>query len=145
MVEVNGAADIRWDAQPPKALGAYDSSLPPDAIWGSGFDYWPMADAVRISLVLTGGGRFATRGTLVRDVSDSALQLRISGIKALPTTSGSLLCIEDEWVRYDDFRNGQIAIRSDGRGALRSTASAHGGRATVLAGQPFSLVVALPR
>ncbi len=107
--------------------------------------FYPQPDALRISLVLTGGGRFATRGTLVRDINQTDLTARISGIKALPTTSGSLLRIEDEWVRYDDFRNGQITIRSDGRGALRSTASAHGGRVTVLAGQPFSLVVALPR
>jgi len=108
--------------------------------------FYPQPDALRISLVLTGGGRFATRGTLVRDIPDAtATTARISGIKALPTTGGSLLRIDNEWVRYDDFRGGQVTIRSDGRGALRSTASAHSGRVTVLAGQPFSLVVALPR
>lgn len=107
--------------------------------------FYPQPDALRISLVLTGGGRFATRGTLVRDMNNSESTARISGIKALPTTSGSLLRIENEWVRYDDFRSGQITIRSDGRGALRSAAAAHTGRVTVLAGQPFSLVVALPR
>ena len=141
-----------WEAKdtasPPDSVlppwkGEPFDTLPPG--YTSGAPFWNAPECLRLSLVLTGGGRYATRGTLVRDISDADLTARISGIKALPTTSGSLLRIEDEWVRYDDFRNGQITIRSDGRGALRSTAQAHSGRVTVLAGQPFSLVVALPR
>jgi len=132
-----GGRDNAFDTNPVGLIN------PPNLVAGE--PYWSAPDAVRISMVLTGGGRFATRGTLVRDISNADLTARISGIKALPTTSGSLLRIRDEWVRYEDFRNGQITIRSDGRGALRSTPAPHAGRDTVLAGQPFSLVVALPR
>lgn len=108
--------------------------------------FYPQPDAIRVSLVLTGGGRFATRGTLVQAMDDTQTTARIAGIKALPTISGSLLRIGNEWVRYNDFRGGQVTIAADGRGSLRSTASAHAARADlVLAGQPFSLVVALPR
>ena len=72
-----------------------------------------------------------------------ATEARVSGIKALPTTGGSLLRIGDEWVRYDDFRGGRISgLR---RGQLRSTDANQGDRSLILAGQPFSLVVALPR
>lgn len=109
--------------------------------------FYPLPDAIRFSLVLTGGGRFATRGTLAQPINDATqTTARITGIKALPTIAGSLLRIGDEWVRYEDFRAGQVTIRSDGRGALRSTATGHAARSTtVLAGMPFSLVVALPR
>ena len=109
-----------------------------------GPDFYPQPDAIRVSLVLTGGGRFATRGTLIGALTAGApTSARISGIKALPTISGSLLRIGDEWLRYDDFRGGRI----DGlkRGQLRSSAAAHPDRSLVLVGQPFSLVVALPR
>jgi prepilin-type N-terminal cleavage/methylation domain-containing protein len=108
--------------------------------------FYPQPDALRISLVLTGGGRFATRGTLIQAIDDSQTTARVSGIKALPTIAGSLLRIGNEWVRYEDFRGGRLTIATDGRGALRSTATAHAARSeTVLAGMPFSLVVALPR
>ena len=105
--------------------------------------FYPQPDALRVSIVLTGGGRFATRGTLIDNLGATDTDARISGIKALPTTSGSLLRIGNEWVRYDDFRGGKISGMQ--RGALRSTASGHTGRPAVFAGQPFSLVVALPR
>jgi prepilin-type N-terminal cleavage/methylation domain-containing protein len=102
--------------------------------------FYALPDAIRISIVLTGGGRYATRGTLIQDNGQA---MRISGIKALPTTSGSLLRIGDEWVRYRDFRGGQIS--GVDRAQLRSTQANHGRGALVLAGQPFSLVVALPK
>jgi hypothetical protein len=107
--------------------------------------FYPQPDALRISLILTGGGRFATRGTLIGQLAkDDATQARISGIKALPTTSGSLLRIRNEWIRYDDFRDGRITGLK--RGQLRSTQDdPTPDRSLVLAGQPFSLVVALPR
>lgn len=105
--------------------------------------FYPQPDALRISLVLTGGGRFATRGTLIGQLSPGDTQARISGIKALPTTGGNLLRIGDEWIRYDDFRSSRITGLK--RGQLRTTDGTCTDRSLVLAGQPFSLVVALPR
>jgi prepilin-type N-terminal cleavage/methylation domain-containing protein len=150
--QVSTGPTIGWEAshvppyQPePGNPGHIDSGELVGAV-GSPNAFYPQPDALRISLVLTGGGRFATRGTLVTDINNATdLTARISGIKALPTISGSLLRIGDEWVRYDDFRKGQVTINATGRGALRSTASPHNNRPTVLAGLPFSLVVALPR
>lgn len=106
--------------------------------------FYPQPDALRISLVLTGGGRFANRGYLVGSLAKDATEARVTGIKALPTTAGSLLRIGNEWVRYDDFRGGRITGLK--RGELRSAqADPHPDRSLVLAGQPFSLVMSLPR
>lgn len=102
--------------------------------------FYPQPDALRISLVLTGGGRFATRGTLVQA---GGTDWRIAGIKALPTVSGSLLRVGDEWIRYGDFRGGLLRDVETAR--LRSQAATHNRGDVVLAGMPFSLVVALPR
>jgi prepilin-type N-terminal cleavage/methylation domain-containing protein len=144
-VKTDGQPD--WEQRNP----AGDAVLPPwrseefdtcPAGWAPGMPYWSTPDAIRIALVLTGGGRFATRGTLVQD-NDATV--RVSGIKALPTIYGSQLRIENEWVRYSDFRNGLLTISQDGRGALRSDKVTHNGRPAVFAGQPFSLVLALPR
>lgn len=106
-------------------------------------DFYPQPDAIRVSLVLTGGGRYANRGYLVGSLSAGATEARITGIKALTTLSGSLLRIGDEWVRYDDFRGSRLTGLK--RGQMRTSDSAHANRDLVLAGQPFSLVVALPR
>lgn len=105
--------------------------------------FYPQPDALRISLVLTGGGRFATRGYLVGNLAAGDVQARVTGIKALPTTGGSLLRVGDEWIRYDDFRGGRISGLK--RGQLRTADQGHADRALVLAGQPFSLVMSLPR
>ena len=104
-------------------------------------DFYPQPDALRISLVLTGGGRFATRGTLI-DASGTD-NWRISGIKALPTITGSLLRIGNEWIRYNDFRKGVLSGVQPAQ--LRSQPGTRTRGETVLAGLPFSLVVALPR
>lgn len=110
--------------------------------------FYAQPDALRVSLVLTGGGRYATRGVLIGgsssgDLATGDTTARVTGIKALPTTGGSLLRIGDEWVRYDDFRAGRISGLK--RGQLRTTDGTHANRSLILAGQPFSLVVALPR
>jgi type II secretory pathway component PulJ len=110
---------------------------------GTPITFYPNPDAMRISLVLTGGGRFPTRGTLARDLNTNDPTARVAGIKSLATVSGSLLRIGNEWVRYEDFRNGQLTgIR---HGQLRSAAQNHQPRTAVTAGLQFSLVVPLPR
>ncbi len=138
---VAAGPDVQWESTVNPVLpfggSAFDSN---DLETRAPPAFYPQPDAIRISIVLTGGGRYATRGTLIQD---NGLAMRISGIKALPTTSGSLLRIGDEWVRYSDFRGGQIS--GVDRAQLRSTQANHGRGALVLAGQPFSLVVALPK
>jgi len=140
--------DIAWESRDPKeevipfAGNRFDTKNPvinpPDPGW------YPQPDALRVSLVLTGGGRFATRGTLIGQLDPGDTEARITGIKALPTISGSLLRIGDEWVRYDDFQSGG-RIKGVRRGQMRTADSVHSDRSLILAGQPFSLVVALPR
>lgn len=103
--------------------------------------FYPQPDAIRISLVLTGGGRYAARGSLAGPIQgDSA---RIAGIKTLPTVAGSVLRIGNEWVRYADFRGNRVNGLQ--RGQLRSAEANHASGTVVLAGQAFSLVAALPR
>ncbi|MEK7414780.1 MAG: hypothetical protein AAB263_15810 [Planctomycetota bacterium] len=101
---------------------------------------WPLPNALRVSLVLTGGGRYATQGTVIRSLGSD---IRIGGIKALSTVTGSLLRIGNEWVRYDDFRNNLLTGVKPAQ--LRSTAHTISAQETALAGQFFSVVVALPR
>lgn len=146
-----GGADVMWE-------DATDAVLPFAGDAASGFAgqlfdtgelitapppaFYPQPDAIRVTLVLTGGGRFATRGTFIADAGGD--RWRISGIKALPTVTGSLLRVGNEWVRYDSFRDGVLGgvqrgqLRSDGGGA-------HGRGDLVLAGMFFSLVAPLPR
>jgi type II secretory pathway pseudopilin PulG len=144
-----GGPEFAWESKDPNeevipfAGSVFDTADP--VTDSNGSKWYPQPDALRISLVLTGGGRYATRGTLIGQLAkDDTAMARISGIKALPTTSGSLLRIGNEWIRYDDFRGGRITGLK--RGQLRSTQDdPTPDRSLVLAGQPFSLVVALPR
>lgn len=138
-----GGPDLLWESQDPA-----QAVLP---FQGEDFDtgtlvgtppFYPQPDAIRVTLVLTGGGRFATRGAFIAAAGGDSF--RISGIKALPTVTGSLLRVGNEWVRYDSFRDGVLGgvqrgqLRSDGGGA-------HGRGDLVLAGMFFSLVASLPR
>ena len=137
---VAAGPDIQWESTSDPVLpfggrefdtAVLETRAPPD--------FYPQPDAMRVSLVLTGGGRYATRGTLIDPTN-----FRISGIKALPTTSGSLLRIGNEWIRYDNFNKGLLIGLQ--RGQLRTDANTQHARGDpVLAGQPFSLVVALPK
>lgn len=133
--------DFRWESIDPAEEVVPFRARPFDtAVFESQISAYPQPDALRISLVLTGGGRFATRGSLIQA---GGTDWRISGIKALPTVNGSLLRIGDEWIRYSDFRGGML--REVQTAQLRSTSATHNRGDVVLAGMPFSLVVALPR
>jgi prepilin-type N-terminal cleavage/methylation domain-containing protein len=141
---VDGSPLVDWETdQPPRAGGPYDTRGVPDAALYGVMPFWPAADALRISIVLTGGGRYAARGTLASGLAATDTDARIAGIKALSTISGSALRVGDEWIGYDNLRGGQVTGLE--RGTLRSSPSGHAARTLVLAGQPFSLVVALPR
>lgn len=133
--------DFRWESSDPSEEVVPFRARPFDtAVFETQIDAYPQPDAMRISLVLTGGGRFATRGTLVQA---GGSDWRITGIKALPTIGGSLLRVGNEWIRYGDFRGG--VLREVQPTQLRSQAGPRNRGDTVLAGQSFSLVVALPR
>lgn len=138
-----------WETdQPPRAGGLYDSAAAPAAMYGGSQPYWPAADAVRVSLVLTGGGRYAAHGTLAQPIADGTTgSFRIAGLKSLPTIDGSALRIDREWLRYSSFTGGLVTLAdpANQRGVLRSTRSGHVVRSDIYAGQQFSLVIALPR
>lgn len=113
----------------------------------------PFPSAVRLSFVLTGGGRFAPRGTLQdqMDASSAGGEYRFTGIKGLPTIPGSMVRIGDEWIAYTGIRGGRLVVPEHsvdggpGRGARRSTVAAHERGAEIRVGQSYSLVRAIPR
>ena len=113
----------------------------------------PFPSAVRLSFVLTGGGRFAPRGILQSELENTpaAGELRFGGINGLPSIPGSMVRIDDEWIAYQNVRAGRLAFADrsvddgPGRGARRSRVVAHGRGAVLRVGQSYSLVRAIPR
>jgi prepilin-type N-terminal cleavage/methylation domain-containing protein len=126
---------------PPTATGAVLNPKP------------PFPSAIRLSFVLTGGGRFAPRGTLQKklDLTTTGEEFPFTGIKGLPTIPGSMVRINDEWIAYTGIRNGKITVPDHsvdggpGRGARRSTVAAHERGSVIRVGQSYSLVRAIPR
>lgn len=150
-----------WEAREDPGDPAALSLLPP---WGaasplaerpdSAFDtdpagsdparrFFAAPEALRVSLVLASGSRYAARGRLVGDLDAEADALRLAGLTALPTVAGSLLRIGDEWLRYQDARGGRLTGLQRGQLRSRPAAHAHGSEARL--GQAYSLVVAFPR
>jgi prepilin-type N-terminal cleavage/methylation domain-containing protein len=120
----------------------------------------PFPAAIRLSFVLTGGGRFAPKGILQSDLTDSVENgdLRYSGFTGLPSTPGSMLRVDDEWIAYTNNVGGRLyypaapalsaaepVYDGPGRGARRSTVVAHARGAVIRVGQSYSLVRAIPR
>ncbi len=113
----------------------------------------PFPAAIRLSFVLTGGGRFAPKGILQSDLTGTtnAGELRYSGFTGLPSTPGSMVRVEDEWIAYVQNISGRLVflapspIDGPGRGARRSTVVAHARGAVIRVGQSYSLVRAIPR
>jgi hypothetical protein len=113
----------------------------------------PFPSAIRLSFVLTGGGRFAPRGNLQSALTDGpqAGDLRYTGINSLPSTPGSMVRVDDEWIAYQRIAGGRLFFedhapeRGPGRGARRSLVKAHERGATIRVGQSYSLVRAIPR
>jgi prepilin-type N-terminal cleavage/methylation domain-containing protein len=113
----------------------------------------PFPSAIRLSFVLTGGGRFSPRGTLQSDLENvpGAGDLRYTGINALPATPGAMVRIDDEWIAYQRNAGGRLYFEAHtpelgpGRGARRSRVAAHARGATIRVGQSYSLVRAIPR
>ena len=118
----------------------------------------PFPAAIRITTVLTGGGRFAARGRLVRDISPSDTTIRIVGIPTLSTAPGSMVKIsppsdpsKGEWIGYRAYTNGQLDCSGGsspdplvGRGLRRSVKAKFLPQSLVEIGQSYSLVRTLP-
>jgi prepilin-type N-terminal cleavage/methylation domain-containing protein len=130
-------------------------NLPPT---GTPFDTDPTSPAVipdqfpsalRISITLTGGGRFGPKGTLATNMADATAQFSIVGVKAIPTVPGSCLKIGNEWIAYSDVNKGLITCDASrpnaGRGFRRSTATAHTRPAEVFFGRTYNLIRTLSR
>ena len=102
-------------------------------------------EAIRVTTVLTGGGRFAPTGFLVSKMDKSSTDaFRIAGIKALPTASGAMLRVDDEWIGYDGYNGKAISMTGTdpwvGRGRRRSSDVTHDPKAVVRLGYTHSLV-----
>ena len=113
--------------------------------------------AVRVNLMLTGGGRFTHEGVVVAD--DGADQLRVSAMRSMSASPGSYLRIENEIVGFHG-RNGTSLLinqswddgplditETTGRGALRSSvpAGGHPAGTRVYAGRQYTLIRPLAR
>ena len=114
---------------------------------GTGTD--PFPESMRLTVALTGGGRFAPTGFVV---ADNGTDIRIAGIKGIPTIPGSMVRVGDEWVGYSGYTNGTLLCGATadplvGRGQRRSTATTHTSspRTLVRLAQTYSLVRDLPR
>ncbi len=113
----------------------------------------PFPSALRLSFVLTGGGRFAPTGYLQSDLANdfAAGSFRYTGLKGIPSLPGSMVRIGDEWIAYQSVQSGTIYYEGldtnigAGRGARRSSVSAHNRGETIQVGQSYSLVRSLPR
>lgn len=105
----------------------------------------PCPQALRLSLTLTGGGRYAPRGTLASD-NFSDHRIRVAGLGGLPMAAGTtFLRIDDEWIRYERSNGPLVEFGDEGRGARRSTKSDHGRGATVEVGQQYTLIRGISR
>ena len=119
----------------------------------------PFPSAIRLSFVLTGGGRFAPKGILQSDLTDGvdAGNLRYSGFTGLPSTPGSMVRVDNEWIAYANNAGGRLDFHAaplnaaapvydgPGRGARRSKVVQHLRGAVIRIGQSYSLVRAIPR
>ncbi|MBA3699009.1 MAG: prepilin-type N-terminal cleavage/methylation domain-containing protein [Planctomycetes bacterium] len=127
--------------------------IPPTANVARAIPKPPFPSAIRLSFVLTGGGRFSPRGTLQSDLENSAQagDLRYTGITGLPSLPGSMVRVGDEWIAYQRNAGGRLYFETHspelgpGRGARRSRVAAHARGATLRVGQSYSLVRAIPR
>jgi hypothetical protein len=129
--------------------------IPPTANATASIPKPPFPSAIRLSFVLTGGGRFAPRGTLQSDLTGTSEKgdLRFTGINGLPSTPGSMIRVGDEWIAYSRSTRSagllEFAEKSipdgPGRGARRSRVVAHTRGEVIRVGQGYSLVRAIPR
>ncbi len=127
--------------------------IPPAANVARSIPKPPFPSAIRLSFVLTGGGRFSPRGTLQSDLTDVAQagDLRYTGINSLPSAPGSMVRVDNEWIAYQRITGGKLIFEAHtpelgpGRGARRSQVAAHPRGATIRVGQSYSLVRAIPR
>jgi prepilin-type N-terminal cleavage/methylation domain-containing protein len=136
---------------------AYDTRpkgwLPPGPTQTTAIPKPPFPSALRLSFVLTGGGRFAPQGSLQDDLASDAAagSFRFTGLQGLPSAAGSMVRVGDEWIAYLGIRGGRIFFgdpapeTGPGRGARRSTIAGHPRGETVRVGQSYSLVRAIPR
>jgi len=118
-------------------------------------DYGAMPETVAIRLILTGGGRFAPRGFVVRDDTDT---IRIAGVRSYPTIPGSLARIgtgtDSEWVSYRSAGPGVLDVSETldmvtGRARLYSTSyprpTGAEPKAPIRFGQLVTMVRGIPR
>jgi prepilin-type N-terminal cleavage/methylation domain-containing protein len=151
---VSGSID--WEAPlgactvlPPWAgQAAYDTSMAQPL----GQANMPMPSVLRLSLVLTGGSRFAPRGQVI---ADNGTTLRINGLSALPTAPGSMLRVDaagggsTEWIGYSavttSITNGTVISCPSPRSLRRTTTTTHNRGDLVQVGQTYSIVRTLPQ
>jgi hypothetical protein len=149
---------IDWEAQggaygtvlPPwSGQAAYDTNAAPVNLGQAGL---PMPSVLRLSLVLTGGSRFAPHGLVI---SDGGTTLRISGLGPLPTAPGAMLRIDaagggsTEWIGYNNvansIANGTVISCLSPRSQRRTPQTVHNRGDSVQVGQTYSIVRALPQ
>jgi prepilin-type N-terminal cleavage/methylation domain-containing protein len=127
---------------------AYDTNVPQ----GIGQANLPMPSVLRLSLVLTGGSRFAPHGQII---ADNTSTLRLSGLPALPTGPGTMLRVDaagggaTEWIGYsavaNSMANGTVITCLPTRNLRRTPTTVHNRGDVVQLGQTYSIVRTLPQ
>jgi hypothetical protein len=102
-------SDCTWTGSLPNNGSPYRYCTENSAAAGSPSNADPFPEAMRISIVITGGSRHATQGTCI---SDSGNGIRVAGVRMVPIGSGAMARIGDggdaEWIAYNNFTGGGL-------------------------------------
>jgi len=114
----------------------------------------PFPTAIRVTVALTGGSRFASKGFLVENLTGD--NVRFAGVRGVPTAPGSVAKFIGpagppgtqravEWIGYERYSGGTLSWPSSdprfGRGQRRSAPNqVFLAKSEVLFGQSYSLV-----
>ncbi len=136
----------RYDPAGSGSRPAFDTAMP------NGVVSDPFPNAVRIAVTLTGGNRFATRGSVLSSSSNgtSSTRFRVKMDSGRPGLGG-LVRIQDEWMKVSKVEGSFITVDEADRGQRRSRVDSAldnltaGSSKPLWAGLTYSVVRAFPR
>ncbi len=135
----------RYDASAGTPPRAFDTAMLNNAVSD------PFPNAVRIAVTLTGGNRFATRGSVLSSTTDGTVtRFRVKMDSGRPGL-GALIRIDQEWMKVTKVDGSFLSVDKDDRSKRRSRVDsaldnlAAGSSKPLWAGQTYSVVRAFPR
>jgi hypothetical protein len=127
--------DLAGNPLPPDASSDYATATAGNATPD------PFPAAIRFTLTLS-TGRFAPTGYVIDD--NGTDRIRIAGLPAVPTVTGAMARIGNEWVQYSGYSSGALEVDSahGGLRAARRSAPVSGGHQRgerVMIGQTYTV------